>query len=186
MGAIVVIAASAGGLDPIVRITTALPPGCRASVFIVSHIGANRSYLPDILASRGHLPAAFAQHGEVIKPGRIYVAQPDHHLRLRFGLIRLDQGPKVHFTRPAADPLFISAAETYRERVVGIVLSGGDSDGAEGLRAIKAHGGLSLVQEPEEAAMPDMPIAALMRDHPQDCLTADRLAERVATYCAGH
>ncbi|MHC2109405.1 chemotaxis protein CheB [Methylobacterium sp. CM6246] len=185
MGAIVVIAASAGGLDPIVRIITALPPSCQASVFIVSHIGANRSYLPDILASRGHLPAAFAQHGEVIKRSRIYVAPPDHHLRLRFGLVRLNRGPKVHFTRPAADPLFVSAAETYGQRVVGIVLSGGDSDGAEGLRAIKAHGGLSLVQEPEEATTPDMPIAALMRDHPDGCLTADQLAGRVAAHCVG-
>ncbi|MHB2206642.1 chemotaxis protein CheB [Methylobacterium sp. CM6257] len=184
MGAIIVIAASNGGFDPLVQIIKALPATCRASVFIVRHIGANRGYLPDILAARGNLPAAFARHGEVIKPGRIYVAPPDHHMRLRFGVIRLDQGPKLHFTRPAADPLFVSAAEAYGERVIGIVLSGGDGDGAEGLRAIKAHGGLSLVQEPEEAAVPDMPLAALRRDHPEQRLTTGQLAEFVATHCA--
>jgi two-component system chemotaxis response regulator CheB len=186
MSAIVVIAASSGGFDPLVQIIKALPATCRASVFIVSHIGANRGYLPDLLAARGNLSAAFARHGEVIKPGRIYVAPPDHHMRLRFGMIRLDQGPKVHFTRPAADPLFASAAETYGGRVVGIVLSGGGSDGAEGLRAIMAHGGIGLVQEPEEATTPDMPFAALRHDHPEERLTADQLAERVAACCAGY
>ena len=184
MSAIVVIAASAGGFDPLLQIITALPSGCRASVFIVRHIGPNRGYLPDILTTRGSLPAAFAQHAEVIKPGHIYIAPADHHMRLRFGSIRLDQGPKVHFTRPAADPLFVSAAVIYGKRVLGIVLSGGDSDGAAGLRAIKAHGGTGLVQEPEEAATPDMPIAALTHDHPDERLSADRLAERVATHCA--
>ena len=184
MGVIIVIATSAGGLGPLMQIITALPPTCRASVFVVQHIGANESILPDILARRGRLPVAFARHGEVIEPGRIYVAPPDHHIRLRAGAIWLDQRIKKHFTRPAADPLFISAAETYGARVVGIVLSGGDGDGAEGLRVIKVHGGLGLVQEPEEAATPDMPLAALKRDHPEAPLTAERLAERVAALCA--
>jgi two-component system chemotaxis response regulator CheB len=185
MSPIIVIATSAGGLGPLAQIVEALPSTCRASVFIVQHIGANRSVLPDILARRGNLPAAFAQHGEIIERGRIYVAPPDHHMRLRFGGISLDQGIKVHFARPAADPLFVSAAEAYGKRVVGIVLSGANSDGATGLRAITARGGLGLVQDLEEAEYPEMPSAALGRGHPEAPLTAARLAERVIAYCAG-
>ncbi|TXN43834.1 chemotaxis protein CheB [Methylobacterium sp. WL7] len=184
MGAIIVIATSAGGLEPLLQIVAALPPTCRASVFVVQHIGANQSMLPDILGWRSRLPAAFAQHGEMIQHGRIYVAPPDHHMRLGFGAIWLDQGIKVHFARPAADPLFISAAETYGARVVGIVLSGANSDGAAGILAITAHGGLGLVQNLDEAEFPEMPRAALKLDHPEAPLTAGRLAERVAAHCA--
>ncbi|MCJ2067483.1 chemotaxis protein CheB [Methylobacterium sp. J-030] len=185
MSPIIVIATSAGGLGPLLQIVEALPSTCRASVFIVQHIGTHQSSLPDILAHRGSLPAVFGRHGAVIERGHIYVAPPDRHMRLRFGSILLDRGIKVHFARPAADPLFISAAEAYGERVVGIVLSGANSDGAEGMRAITAHGGLGLVQDPGEAEFPDMPLAAVKRDHPAALLTSDRLAERVATICVG-
>ncbi|MCJ2111554.1 chemotaxis protein CheB [Methylobacterium sp. E-025] len=184
MRVIIVIAASAGGLGPLVQIVAALPPTCRASVFVVQHIGANHSILPSILAWHGSLPVAFAQHGEVIERGRIYVAPPDHHMRLRAGGIWLDKGIREHFTRPAADPLFISAAETYGARVVGIVLSGANTDGATGILAITAHGGLGLVQSLDEAEFPEMPLAALKLDHPEAPLTADRLAKWVVEHCA--
>ncbi|MCJ2043777.1 chemotaxis protein CheB [Methylobacterium sp. J-078] len=184
MGAIIVIALSAGGLAPLRQIVEALPPTCRASVFIVQHVGANPSVLPEILSWRGRLPAAFGRHGEIIERGRVYVAPSDHHMRLGFGTILLDREIKVHFTRPAADPLFVSAAETYGARVVGIVLSGANSDGAEGLRMITARGGLSLVQHPDEAKYPDMPLAGLKRDHPEGALTAAQLAERIIAHCA--
>jgi len=183
MGAIIVIAISAGGLKPLVRIITALPPDFRASIFVVQHIGANPSVLPDILDWHGRLPAAFGRHGEVIERGRIYVAPPDHHMRLGSGAIFLDQGLKVHFARPAADPLFISAAEAYGKRVVGIVLSGSNSDGAEGMRAITARGGLGLVQDLAEAEYPEMPQAAQRYDHPEPPLTADQIAERIVAHC---
>ena len=183
MGAIIVIAISAGGLKPLVRIVEALPPTFRASVFVVQHIGANPSILPDILGWRGRLPVAFGRHGEVIERGRIYVAPPDHHMRLGSGAIRLDQGLKVHFSRPAADPLFVSAAEAYGKRVVGIVLSGANSDGAAGIRAITEHGGLGLVQHLGEAEHPEMPLAALLHDDPEPPLTADQIAERVVAHC---
>src|SRR6478672_5717553 len=104
MSPVIVIAASAGGLDPLVQIIKVLPSTCRASVFIVNHIGANRSYLPDILAARGSLPAAFARHGEVIAPGRIYVAPPDHHMRPRFGMTCLDQAIRLWMTPHGGGP----------------------------------------------------------------------------------
>ncbi|MCJ2024490.1 chemotaxis protein CheB [Methylobacterium sp. J-067] len=183
MRAIIVVATSAGGLDPLRQIVSALRTPCNASMFIVQHIGAKPSHLPDLLNACGGLPAAFARHGEAIAAGRIYVAPPDHHMRLRFGAICLDQGPKVHFTRPAADPLFISAAEAYGKRVVGIVLSGSNADGAEGMRAITACGGLGLVQDLAEAEYPEMPLAAMKLDHPEASLTGARLAERVVAHC---
>lgn len=180
---IVVVAASADGLNPLRQIITELPDACASAIFVVWHIGAHASRLPELLSHWGPLPAVFAQHGAAIDAGRIYVAPPDHHLLLKPGQMVLDHGPKVRNTRPAADPLFISAAHVYRDRVMGIVLSGGDSDGAEGLRAVVSQGGIGLVQDPEEAASPSMPLSAIATDHPDDCLSAHEIAQRVATFC---
>ena len=180
MGPIVVIAASAGSLPPIKQIVTALPIPCSASVFIVWHTGRHPSILPDILNMTSRLPVLHGEDGHVVEAGHIYVAPPDEHMYLDRGVIRLDHGAKVNFTRPAADPLFISAAETYGERVVGIVLSGYGSDGADGLARVKALGGLALVQKPQEAEQPSMPWAALLADYPDASLPAAEIAARVA------
>jgi two-component system chemotaxis response regulator CheB len=102
---------------------------------------------------------------------------------LEVGRIRLNRGPKVHHTRPSADPLFMSAAQAYGEAVLGIVRSGGDSDGAAGLWAIKRHGGVALVQDPAGAANPSMPYAAISADHPDGCLSVQEITRRVAAIC---
>lgn len=183
MNPIVAIAASAGGLGPLNQIAAALPYPCTSSIFIVWHIGPHPSLLPQILSTVGRLPVTHPQDNAPIEAGHIYVAPPDHHMILELGRIHLDQGPKVKHARPAADPLFISAAEVYREHVIGIVLSGGDGDGAAGLRAIKAHGGMAFVQKPEEADNPSMPYTAIMADHPDACLPVAKIAERVAALC---
>lgn len=185
MDAILVIAASAGGLAPLKHIVAALPIRCTASVFVVMHIGRNRSMLPSILAAAGRLPAAFARSGELIEAGRIYVAPPDNHMFLARTYIRLGQGPKAHYTRPAADILFVSAAEAHGKRVMGIVLSGGGKDGAAGLRMIQDHGGTSLVQEPEEAEMASMPLSALAADHPASLPVQD-IAALASAFCSRH
>lgn len=135
--------------------------------------------LPSVLAASTRLNVSFAKDGSSIQPGRIYVAPPDHHMLLELGRVRLNRGPEVHHTRPAVDPLFISAAEISGERVIGVVLSGGDGDGAEGLRSIKDHGGETLVQHPEDAAIPSMPKAAIVMDHPDACLSVEEIAKRV-------
>jgi len=184
MDRIVTVAASAGGLLPIRQIVSALPADCRASLFIVQHIGANPSRLPDILSMDTRLPVSFARDHQEIEHGQIYVAPPDHHLRLSLSLTHLDRGPKMHFTRPAADPLFISAADTYGPRVIGIVLSGRDGDGAAGVRAIKARGGLAWVQEPSEASEPSMPLSALKEVNPDARLSVSQMAERIAELCS--
>jgi len=179
----VVIAASAGSVAPLRHIVATLPIPCLGSIFIVLHIGSRPSMLPSILG-RGGLPASFGQDGARIEAGHIYVAPPDHHMVLGGGRIRLNQGPKIHHTRPAGDPLFISAAEAYGERVVGVVLSGGDGDGAAGLRIIKQCGGTTLVQHPDDAMASSMPEAAIAADHP-DCLPIEELARRLGSYCSG-
>lgn len=169
---IVVVAASAGGLGALCAIVGALPADFAGTLLIVQHIGSRQSNLPEILTAVGPLPASHGQDGEVLAGGRIYIAPPDHHMTLSQGRIRLDRGPKQHFTRPAADPLFQSAAAAYGSRVIGIVLTGGDSDGTAGLRAITARGGVGIVQDPAEAQVPQMPERAISGDHPDYCLPA--------------
>jgi two-component system chemotaxis response regulator CheB len=181
---VMVIAASAGGFDPLRRIIAALPTPCSAALFVVMHIGSNPSILPNLLSNDRRHPAGFGQDGALIEAGRIYVAPPDHHMILRSDRIELNRGTKVHHTRPAADPLFISAAEAYGQRVMGIVLSGGGSDGSAGLRAIAAHGGTVLLQDPKEAATPFMPRSAMMVDHPDACLPVAEIARRVCVFCS--
>lgn len=153
---IIVLAASDGGLDALRGIVRMLPVRFCAAVFVVQHIGPTHSILPTLLSQAGPLPASYPAHGQGIVPGHIYVAPLDHHMRLTLGLIHLDTGLKIHFTRPAADPLFQSAAFAYGARVVGVVLSGGGGDGTAGLRDIKAKGGISIVQDPNHAKNPSM------------------------------
>jgi two-component system chemotaxis response regulator CheB len=159
------------------QIVAALPEACPAAIFVVVHIGNHRSNLPTILSWSSKLKASFATDDLPIQGGHIYVAPPDQHMVLQSGRIRLNRGPKVHHTRPAADPLFISAARAYGDRVIGVVLSGGDGDGAEGLRVIKEHGGRAVVQKPEEAIDPAMPEVAIAADHPDACLSAGEIAK---------
>jgi two-component system chemotaxis response regulator CheB len=181
---IVVIAGSAGALAPLRRIVATLPDPCAAAVFVVIHIGPNPSVLPSLLQKVCRLPVAFARNGTEIEGGHIYVAPPDQHMLVNLNSILLNWGPKVHSTRPAADPLFISAAKVHGDRVMGIILSGGDGDGAEGLRTIKEHGGVALVQRPEDAASPSMPNAAIAADHPDACLPIGEIAHRVRAFCS--
>lgn len=183
MNAIVVIGASAGGVEPLKGIVASLPGACLASIFVVEHIGDHQSNLPILLALAGSLPATFATDG-LIDAGHIYVAPPDHHMLLQVSHIRLSRSAKIHFTRPAIDPLFVSAADAYGGRVLGIVLSGTGADGAAGLRAIWESGGTALVQDPNEAAEPSMPRAALQKVPAAVCLPIRELARFIAVFSA--
>ena len=167
---IVVVGGSAGGLEAIKQLCGGLPADFPAAVFVVIHISPNsHSVLPGLLTRAGKLPAAHPVVGQTVAPGHIYVAPPDHHLLLQDGHILLRRGPHENRTRPAIDPLFRSAAIAYRSRVIGVVLSGLLDDGAAGLVAIKACGGLCVVQEPDDAIWPEMPRNALLRDHVDYC-----------------
>jgi two-component system chemotaxis response regulator CheB len=109
----------------------------------------------------GALPATHPTDGETIRPGHIYIGLPDHHLQLEEGSIRITQGPKENRHRPAIDPLFRTAAYNYGSRVVGVILTGALDDGTAGLKVVKQHGGIAIVQDPAEAMFTSMPMSAI-------------------------
>jgi two-component system chemotaxis response regulator CheB len=164
---IIVIGASAGGVQPLGKIIERLKPDFAGSVFIVLHV-SGYSMLPSILAKAGRLAAEHAKDGQPIKPGKILIAPPDHHLLLNDHRVLLSRGPKQNNVRPAIDVLFLSAARMFGPRVIGVVLSGSLDDGSAGLVAIKRAGGIAIVQNPEDAVHRDMPcnaIAAIQADY---------------------
>jgi two-component system, chemotaxis family, protein-glutamate methylesterase/glutaminase len=160
---IIVIGASAGGVEALRQVAEGLPADLPAAVFVVLHVAPQSpSILPLILDRAGPLRAAHPEDGEQIRPGRVYVAPPDNHLLIEPGRVRVIHGPKENRHRPAADPLFRSAAVAYGPRVVGVVLTGALDDGTVGMKAIKRRGGLAVVQDPREAFYPSMPQSVLM------------------------
>ena len=159
---IIAIAGSAGAVQELRAIIGNLPKGIPAAIFIVVHTSAEGpGLLAEILDRAGPLHAVNPRNAEKIKHGCVYVAPPDHHLLVRLGHVELGRGPRENGFRPAADPLFRSAAEAYGDHVIGIVLSGGMDDGTLGLQYVKKHGGLAIIQHPNEALYPSMPESAL-------------------------
>lgn len=158
---IIVAGASVGGVEALRGLIAALPPDLPAAVFLVLHSSTAPSMLPRILARAGRLPVVHAADGAPIRAGTIYVAPPGHHLLVSRGHMHVVEGPKENGFRPAIDPLFRSASRAYGRRALGVVLSGMLDDGTAGLLAIKAHGGVAMVQDPDEAIAPSMPRSAL-------------------------
>jgi two-component system chemotaxis response regulator CheB len=159
---IVVVGASAGGVEALRSLVGSLPPDLPAPVVVVLHIAKHApSALPAILDRAGPLPAVAAKQGGPLVNGVIYVAPSDRHVLVDDGQLRLSLGPTENGHRPAIDPLFRSAAAGYGPRAVGLVLSGTRDDGTAGLAAIADRGGLALVQEPGDALYPAMPTSAL-------------------------
>jgi two-component system chemotaxis response regulator CheB len=159
---IIVIGASAGGVEAISQLARQLPGNLPAAIFVVLHVPAHSpSMLPQILNRKGALTALHPADGEAIRNGRIYVAPPDFHLLVEPGRVRLTRGPRENGHRPAVDPLFRTAARAFGPRVVGLVLSGTLDDGTAGLAAIKQRGGVTVVQDPDDALYPGMPRSAL-------------------------
>ena len=159
---IVVVGASAGGIEVLRELLSRLPGGLRAAVLVVLHIPpTSGGALANILDRSGPLPAAAAQDGEEIQPGHVYVAPPDRHLLIDGSRVLLSHGPRQNGHRPAADPLFTSAAATCRSRVLAVVLSGTLDDGAAGAAVVERRGGLVAVQDPATSAYAGMPAAAL-------------------------
>jgi two-component system chemotaxis response regulator CheB len=174
---IVAIGASAGGVEALKRLVGALPPDYRGALFVVLHISPeSRSELPAILSRAGALPAVTAIDQMPLEHGRIHVAPPDFHLLVERGLLRVVRGPRENRHRPAIDPLFRSVAWTYGPRAVGVVLTGNLDDGTAGLWAIKSCGGTTIVQEPNEADHPEMPMNALMHNRVDHRLPLEGIA----------
>jgi two-component system chemotaxis response regulator CheB len=181
---LVVIGASAGGVQVLLDLAAGLPSDFPACVLVVLHVGAHRSLLPELMNARGPLQAAHPQDGQALVPGRIFIAPPDHHLLVRDGRMRLTRGPKENHARPAIDPLFRTAALDRGSRVIGVILSGRLDDGTAGLQAIKRCGGLAVVQDPADAEQPEMPGSAVAHVEVDACVPGAQLAATLAALTA--
>ena len=159
---IVLVGASAGGVEAVRGLLSGLPYNLPAAVFVVLHMSAHvPSVLPKILAKNTRLLVKEAGDAEAIKRGTVYVAVPDHHLVVDEGGVRVTYGPKENLHRPSIDTLFRSAALAYGPRCVGVVLTGARHDGTDGMAAIKSQGGVAVVQDPSEALFPSMPLSVM-------------------------
>jgi two-component system chemotaxis response regulator CheB len=179
----VVIGASAGGVEALSVLLPALQAGTAAAVFIVVHLPRDRtSLLPDIFARKCALNVREAEDKEPVEPGTVYFAPNNYHLLV-------DQGPQlalsvdelVHHSRPSIDVLFESAAAVYRRRLLGIILTGANDDGAQGLATVHDLGGITVVQDPESAQSPQMVTAAIKLRRPDHVLPLDGIAHLLTT-----
>lgn len=181
---VVAIGTSAGGVEAVLSIARQLPVQFPASILLTIHLpNHTRSVLDDLLSEAGPLKASFAADGDILRKGRIYIAPPGYHLLAQGERLALGTGPRENNSRPAIDPMFRSAALCCGSRAIGVILTGTLGDGAAGLWAIKQAGGITIVQDPNEAAFPDMPLAALNHVEPDHLpLLADLpgLLERLA------
>jgi two-component system, chemotaxis family, protein-glutamate methylesterase/glutaminase len=162
---IVVIGASAGGVMVLQQLFSTLPNPFPGSLMMVIHRGPVPSQLVAVLGRRSTVPITEVERVTAPEPNTVYVAPADHHLLVQHGKLAIDRGPKEHGTRPSVDPMFRTAAVEFGSRVVGVILTGCGDDGVAGLVSIKQEGGLSLVQNPDEAYMPSMPKNAIEYDH---------------------
>ena len=162
----VVIGASAGGVEALSEILPALPASFRPALLIVLHLPRERpSLLADIFENRCALPVREADDKEPVEPGTVYFAPPDYHMLVeKSRQIALSTDEPVHYSRPAIDVLFESAADVYADRLLGIILTGANADGAAGLHAVHRAGGITVVQRPDSAKVPLMVVSALQRN----------------------
>ncbi|MFC0805306.1 chemotaxis protein CheB [Ensifer sp. P24N7] len=159
---VIAIGGSLGAVGAIKQLLREFPPEFAATVFIVVHVGARgNNLLADIFSDHSPIPVTTAADGEQIECGRVYIAPADHHLLVIDDVIRLGRGPRENLARPAVDPLFRSVGVSYGPRAIGLVLTGMLNDGAAGLADLKRCGGVTVVQNPTDAAAPEMPLGAL-------------------------
>jgi two-component system, chemotaxis family, protein-glutamate methylesterase/glutaminase len=178
---IIVIGASAGGVEALTKLVRDLPPDIPAAIFVTVHFPPDAtSALARILRRSGSLNAVHAVDGQAIAERTIYLAPPDNHLLLLRDSVRLYRGPRENGNRPAVDPMFRSAALAYGPRVIGVLLSGNLDDGTSGLLAIKRRGGIAVVQDPAEAMFPSMPQSAVDHVAVDHVVKLDRMASLLA------
>ena len=156
------IGASAGGFNALAEVLRAFKKELPASVLVVQHLDPrHKSILAELLSRKTAIPVKLAEHGEHMQPGIVYIAPPDEHLLAGPGKLQLAHSQLVNFLRPSIDLLFESVAGTYGSHCIGVVLSGSGKDGANGIRAIKQAGGLTIAQDPNDAEFNSMPQAAV-------------------------
>jgi two-component system chemotaxis response regulator CheB len=178
---ILAIGTSAGGFNALRFLASEFPPDLPATVLVVIHLPVSiESHLDALLTGAGPLAASFARDGDAMERGRIFIAPPACHLLVDGDRLRLGNGPRENHARPAIDPLFRSAALCCGNRAVGAVLTGTMGDGASGLQALKACGGLTVVQDPSDAAFPEMPATALRLARPDHVADLRAMPELLA------
>lgn len=143
------------------KLVTGLPGDFPAPIVAVLHVGDGPSHLPSLLSHIGRLKASHVENGDRLQSGHIHVAPPDHHVLVVDGRLELSRGPRENWVRPAIDPTFRTAAEAYGPAAVGVVLTGRLNDGSAGLYEIKRRGGIAVVQTPNDAEVPQMPLSAV-------------------------
>ena len=175
----IVIGASAGAVQALSIVLPALPAGYPLPVLVVVHIPADRSdLLATLFESKCRVMAKEAEDKEPILPGVVYFGPSDYHLQVEDGrTVSLSSDELVHFSRPSIDVLFESAADVYGPRLVGVILTGANADGADGLSRVAQGGGLALVEDPQTAFQAAMPAAALARSKGARAMSLDAIAE---------
>jgi len=174
----VVIGSSAGGLFALKTIFSILDPGFPVPVVVVQHLSPDDdNYLTNLLDQLGRLRVKEADEKETLFPGTAYIAPPNYHLLIeRNRTFSLTVGERVNYARPSIDVLFETAAETFGRNLVGVVLTGANRDGSEGLLKIREAGGLTIVQDPTEAESPVMPRTAIATVKPHHILKLEEIA----------
>ena len=177
---VVVIGGSAGALEALLRVVAQLSPSFSAPIVIVIHsFPEYPSCLPEILSRAGPLPARHVRSEEPLLGGHLYVAPPDRHLLVNDDVLVVSRGPKDNHSRPSIDVTMRSAAATWGSNVIGVLLSGMLDDGTSGLSSIQQAGGRTLVQNPEEALFPSMPLSALQQVRVSEILPSTEIAGRL-------
>jgi two-component system chemotaxis response regulator CheB len=183
---LVVVGASAGGVEALTRLVAGLPGNFGAALLVVVHITpSGTSVLPAILSRAGRLQAVHAEDGMAIEPGRIYVAPPDRHILVDDSRLQLSHGPRENGHRPAIDPLFRTAARVFEKRTIGVVLSGTRDDGTAGMIEVRRRGGIGVAQDPADALFPSMPESAIARAQPEHVLDVPGIARLLVDLANG-
>ncbi|MBW4527428.1 MAG: chemotaxis protein CheB [Phormidium tanganyikae FI6-MK23] len=181
---LVVVGTSLGGLSALRIMLQALPGGFPAAIAIVQHRDrSSGEALSRTLQQESRLPILDVEDKELIRPGCVYLAPAAYHLLVEPGQFSLSVDPPVAFAKPSIDVLFESAAEVYQSSTIGVVLTGANRDGAEGLAKIKARGGFTIVQDPRTAECASMPEAAISKSIVDRVLPIDQISPLLVTLC---
>lgn len=182
---LVVIGASWGGMQALRRLLLDLPGDLASCVCVVQHrgIGGWNAGYAEMLCGECSLTVTEADDKQPLEDGKVFLAPADYHLLVEDHRLALSCDERVRYARPSIDVLFESAAESHPGRVLGVVLTGANDDGAAGLRAIKASGGHAIVQSPDDAERPEMPRAAIATGVVDDVLPLAAIGARITELC---